>query len=334
MSYRFSLSFAFTLLLLAGCETSPGPAPAVQQQLPIVPEVPAIRLADIPTGAFASPEVVVQAPWGTEDGAVGRETDDADVGPMAVAAETDGGVALLDTVGGRIYRYGPDGVRRESIQTHVETADDLVVLENGTLALLVYRRLPSPRHVVLQRSRDGEWQQPITVPADITLPTGLLADGARLYVEQRHGWLTALDASPGVWGRPAGAVLVRVQREDDGSVTIEARDRQDERAWLRRLECPWPVTDIVALEASSAHVAVVVRHIEDESEARGAVPGHETWLVALSGSGEPLGRTLLVDRRITDAGRPVTLAPDGDVFELQTDETGVTVLRHRFGGAR
>jgi len=293
-----------------------------------------VRLSELAAAPFAEPEPILRASWGEEEGGYQREVQGSDLGPMAIAAQPEGGFAVLDTVGGRIYRYDEGGARLEVVRTHVETADDLVVLENGSLALLVYRRTPSPHHDVLVRARDGEWMQPRTVPSEATLPTGLLADGLRLYVEQRHGWLVSTDGSPRLWGRPAGAQLLRARRETDGSIILEARDRLGQGAWTRRIECPWPATEILALDSSAPYLALVLRHIEDESEATDSVPAHETWLVAFSHDGAPIGRTRLVDERITDAARPFSLSHDGDVYELLTEEAGVTVLRHRYGGAR
>jgi hypothetical protein len=253
---------------------------------------------------------------------------------MALAAEPDGGVAVLDTVGARINRYGADGAPREVVATEVETADDLVALDDGALALLVYHRLPAPRYEVRQRDRDGRWRQPLPAPAAATLPTGLFADGASLLVEQRHGDLLPLDGGARRWGRPAGSLQLRALREPGGLVVVEARDRQGERRWVRRLECPWPVTEIRALEAADALVAVVVNHVFDESGLPDGEAGHESWLVAFAHDGRPLGRARVQDSRITDATRPFALARAGDLYEMLTDEDGLTVLRHRLGGGR
>lgn len=291
-------------------------------------------LSDLPAAPLAAPELVVQAPWGSEIGAFGRELDGSDLGPMAIAADPEGGVALLDTVNGRVVRFGDDGSRNETIELGLQTADDLVLRDDGSLAVLVYQRLPSPRHEIRVRSRSGEWAAPLAVPQAASLPTGLLAEGSRLYVEQRHGWLLGMENEPRIWGRPAGRLLLRALRDGDGSVVIEARDRTDQAAWRYRLVCPWPVTEVLALETSTTHLALVIRHVDNESEAAPNETGHQTWMVSLRPDGSVLGTTQLVDRRITDAGRPVALSNDGDVYELRTDEAGVSVLRYRFGGAR
>lgn len=332
MLIRLLFLFAVVLPLLA-CESSRGTERGVRQA-PLSQGDIVLRLNELPAAPFAAPEPIVRASWGEEEGAYQREMQGSDLGPMALAVDPEGGVAVLDTVGGRIYRYDDGGGQREMIGTAVETADDLVVLENGSLAMLVYRRTPTPHHDVLVRARDGEWLQPRTVPGDVTLPTGLLADGPRLYVEQRHGWLFSTDGSPRLWGRPAGAHLLRARRETDGSIIFEARDRLGNAAWTRQLLCPWPVTEILAVDSSSPYLALVVRHIEDESEATGSAPAHETWLVAFAHDGDAIGRVRLVDERVTDAARPFSLSPEGDIYELQTEGAGVTVLRHRFGGAR
>ncbi len=293
-----------------------------------------LNLDELPAAPLSEAEVLVQMPWGSEPGAVGRETDGADVGPMAIAAEPEGGLALLDTVNGRIYRFADDGSQREVVEIGLRTADDLVAREDGSLSLLAYRRLPSPHYEIRVLGRDGEWQEPRGVPAAATLPTGLMADGNRLYVEQRHGWLLGLDNAPRIWGRPAGRLLLRARRESDGAVLIEARDRMGQPAWRHRLVCPWPVTEILALETSAGHLALAIRHVEDESEVAPAAPNHETWLISLSPDGDVLGRTELIDRRITDAARPLALSHEGDLYEMRSDESGLAVLRYRFGGAR
>ncbi len=321
------------VIALQGCDGTPGSeVGATRAALDRDDDV--VQLVALSSELYEPPEAIVQATWGDGVGAFGRENSGSDLGPMALTAELDGGVAVLDTVGARVYRFTPEGATREMVSTGVETADDLVVLDDGSLALMVYQRLPAPHYEILQRDGEGRWLQSRPAPQEATMPTGLFADGSTLLVEHRHGQLLSVDGASPRWGRPAGALQLRALREPGGVVVIEARDRQGERQWVRRLQCPWPVTEIRALESSSSYIALIVNHVIDASTLTEGESGHETWLVAFAHDGRPLGRARLEDRRVTDAMRPFALSPEGDLYEMQTDDDGLRVLRHRFGGAR
>jgi hypothetical protein len=249
---------------------------------------------------------------------------------MAIAAEADGGLAVLDTVGGRVLRFDRRAELRAAVPIGAVTADDLALRSDGGFAVLVYERLPEPHHDVVAFDGAGAAISQQSAPQAVTLPTALEADGDRLLVEQRHGWLHAVDGSRRQWGRPAGELQLRASLTSDRAVQIAARGRDGGERFETNIECPWPVTELLALDGRGPYVAVVLRRIHEADDAGPA--WHETWLVALDRSGAPLGRLELRDSRVTDAGRAVSVGPTGDVFELVTDESGARVLRYRYRG--
>lgn len=331
---RFALAAALALVACQGPREQALPDPAARSGLEATPAVVALgELASLP---FAGPEVMVAAAWGHGEGEVSREDVAARTGPMAIAAGPDGvgaGVDVLDTVGGRVLRFDDRGALRSTVALGVETGDDLVARPDGSLAVLAYHRLPAPGYEILTIAADGAALARQEAPQAATMPTALLADGATgaLGVENRHAEVHPLDGSPRLWGRPAGALLLRaeaVAAAGGGLVQVTARDRAGQIAWERAIEVPWAVVEVLGLEGCDPYVAVVVRGVEPDS--------HETYLVALDrGVGAPLGRLRLRDARVTDAGRPVALGRGGDVFELATDDAGASVLRYRWQeGAR
>lgn len=331
---RFML-LALAALAAAACEPANGPdVDGTRSGLAVEGWPGAVELARLGPAPLAAPEVFIAAPWGQGDEAFSRETVGAQTGPMAIAAVRDGGLAVLDTVAGRVHRFGPRGERQGLWPVGLETGDDLVALTGGGYAVLAYVRLPEPHHVVLRFGQDGSPLGETVAPTAATLPTALVAVGDRLFVEQRHGWLHALDASPRVWGRPAAGLQLRADLTEDRALRLVARSDQGTVAFERLLVAPWPITELLALEASDRLLALVLRHIDDRGVGADDPAERETWLVLLDARGEPLGRAELVDSRVTDAGRPFALGPAGDLFELVTTEEGVTVLRHRFEGGR
>jgi hypothetical protein len=325
---RLCLRFALAACVVAaGCQ---GPvdqaAPARRSGLDTVPAM--VALADLAALPVAGPEVLVSAPWGRGDGEVSREDVGAHTGPMAIAADRIGGVAVLDTVGGRVLRFDGRGALAAAVPIGVETGDDLAVLPDGSFAVLAYHRLPAPGHEVLTFAAGGALRARQEAPQAATLPTALLVDGAALAVESRHENVHPLDGSARLWGRPAGGegrgALLRAEVPAGGGlVQVTARDRAGQIAWERAIEVPWSVVEVLGLEACDEYVGVVLRGVESEL--------HETYLVALDlEAGAPLGRLRLRDERVTDAGRPVAIGRGGDVFELSTGEAGATVLRYRW----
>lgn len=321
--------FIAVATVFGGCmtsETSPG-----SQRASLNAESSTVEFEALPPATLSSPSAVVEAPWGDSEGAFQRETVAAHTGPMAIAADHDEGLWIVDTVGARLYRYGANGSLRSVVSTGLETVDDLAVLSDGKVSLLAYRRTPTPGHSLLTVDAQGALEAERVAPQGASLPTALVTDGDRIYVEHRHEWLHPESGEERLWGRPAGDLLVRA-RLDEGDVVLWTMDRTGQSVWNLRIDTPFRVTELLALESAQPYIALVMRHIEIDSE--GEPIGHQTWLVTVSYEGEALGTLRLVDSRVTDAGRPFALSPDGDVLELVTNEEGVTVLRYdNLGGA-
>jgi hypothetical protein len=325
---------ALAMGLSSACEPAPGPDRGTPDRSAVESTERLVSLASLPAAAFAGAEVFVEGPWGEGEDAFARETVAAHTGPMAIAAEPGGGLSVLDTVAGRVHRFDAEGRRLATLPIPVETGDDLVAMPGGGFAVLAYEREPEPHHLVLSFDRRGLSLGSRLAPQAATLPTALVADGPRLLVEQRHAWLLPVDGSPREWGRPSGDLLLRASLTPARAARVTARDREGQLLFETELDASWPVTEVLALEASESLVALVVRHVFESPADPEAPGGQETWLVALDREGAPLGRLELRDSRVTDSGRPVALGPGGDVFELQTTDAGVTVLRYRFQGGR
>lgn len=330
---RFNTYFAIVFFVaLFACNPTPERVSVSHQGMQSAPEVVEFgALAPLPLGV---PEVFLRAPWGADGGAFSREEEAARTGPMAIAAEPDGGLAILDTVGGRVLRYDGQGTLRAAQPIGVDTGDDLAVLPDRSFAVLAYRHAPTPGYDLLTFSSNGEPRLRQAAPAAATMPTALLVEAAgdenaTLLVENRHAAVHPVDGSPRRFGRPTGGenLFVRVQLIEGGLVVVTARDRSGQLAWERSLEVPWRVVEILELASCDELVALIVRGIEPSH--------HETHVVTFDHGGTPLGRLALRDRRDTDSARPFALARSGDLFELETNEEGVTVLRYRIeGGVR
>lgn len=314
-----------SLAALFACNSTPETVAVSHQAMESASEI--IDFNSLDPLPLLGPESFVRAPWGAERGALSREDEGARTGPMAIAADPDGGLAILDTVGGRVLRYDGQGTLQATLPIGVETGDDLVVLPDRSLAVLAYRHAPTPGYDLLSFESDGTLRFRRPTPAAATMPTALLVetenDDATLLVENRHAAVHPVDGSPRRWGRPVsgGNLFVRVQLVDGGLVLLTARDRSGQLAWERSLEVPWRVTEILDLSSCDEYVALILRGIEPSH--------HETHVVAFDQVGTPLGTLALHDRRDTDAARPFTISRSGDIFALETNDEGATVLRYR-----
>lgn len=327
-------SMALALLITAttafgGCMTS-GTSPGSQRSS-LSAGGGTVDFESLSTAALSAPSAMIEASWGDSEGAFQRETVAAHTGPMAIATDYDEGFWIVDTVGARLYRYSENGSLRSVVSTGLETVDDLAVFSDGKVALLAYRRIPTAGHTLLTLDAQGTIETERPAPQGASLPTELVTDGDQIYVEHRHEWLYPESGGENLWGRPAGELLVRA-RLDDGDAVIWTMDRAGQAGWSLRIDTPFRVTELLALENAQPYMAIVMRHIETDSS--GEPVGHQTWLVTVSHAGEALGVLRLVDSRVTDSGSPFALTPDGDVLELVTNEEGVTVLRYEnVGGA-
>ena len=128
--------------------------------------------------------VIVRGPWGSGPGQFGKVDEASRPGPMDFAV-TDKGLYVLDPVNTRVQLFGWDGGFKQAIPIGTKTADFLAVDERGQVVVLdafVQRdlRIFSPAGELVAQKR---------LPGSIGLPSTVLTEDGRIYIEERHNRL-------------------------------------------------------------------------------------------------------------------------------------------------
>jgi len=288
-------------------------------------------------------DVVFFAPWGSGEGRLGRrvaEESDPE-GPMGFVVDAAGRAAVLDQVNSRVVLFA-DGRQIKEIALPADTYQDLQLDEDGNLVLL--DRL-AQRSVDLFDSRGGPIGH-VQLEGD-GVPEGggttamfLREDG--VWVEVEHTRLVRVaDARgrpdperPQVNGRFSadGAWLLSAAREGRQSAVVLVRPADSPGALPRlfsRVDFALPVLNLLALESDTGGRVLLAAHLARfEERAPFGVREERVEAVLLGPDGAELDRVRLeVPRGALDQFRTLRLSPDGVLYHLYYDDSGVSLRR-------
>ncbi|MBN1771610.1 MAG: hypothetical protein JXB32_10130 [Deltaproteobacteria bacterium] len=305
----------------------------------------ALAVADEPARANGSAaELVVVAPWGDGDGALGRRGGDESnfEGPPSFAVGLAGDLFVLDAVNRRAARWSADGAWLGATPLGSETFVDLAVAPGGELVLLdrlvarVVRVVTLDGTVVGEAPVEGEG-----IPEGGGV-TGVFARDDGVWLEYEHRWsVRVMDPrfAPAFYrwavpGRPAGpdALHVGAGRRGIDALDVWTFDREAGQELARAtLRFAKPVDRIGGLGRNAAGRLMLAAHLLVE----GPGPGYE---VEFSGF-----EVVVLDAGLQERARfaapdsegpweqwdAFELADDGAVWQSAFTERGVEVRRWR-----
>jgi len=276
--------------------------------------------------------VIVRGPWGSGPGQFGKVDEASRPGPMDFAV-TDKGLYVLDPVNTRVQLFGWDGGFKQAIPIGTKTADFLAVDERGQVVVLdafVQRdlRIFSPAGELVAQKR---------LPGSIGLPSTVLTEDGRIYIEERHNLVYEVSVTGERSGAPAQVVgslagrprpgrhaAVHVTKEGTHAVVIRtARDAA--AAQPVTLQFPRPISAVVGVEFDeNGRIYVAATSPRD--------PGRDAWkadvlLTVLGPDGLLVGALCLPDAYITDHYRKLGVSRTGDIIQMQTTADGVRFVR-------
>jgi hypothetical protein len=146
------------------------------------------------------PHVVFFSPWGGSGlDQLGRERaqEGNAMGPMSFAVDARGRVYVLDEVNGRIVRRGADGKPEAEFPIELRTPEDMVVADDGALAVL--DRHAGQEVAIYDESGKLVGEIPLEGEGieDTGSVTGVFVDGKDVYVEREHGPLVKVGNTSG-----------------------------------------------------------------------------------------------------------------------------------------
>ena len=288
--------------------------------------------------------VVVHGTWGTADGQFGRDEAGARPGPLSLAVDRNGDILVLDQENARVQRFTAEGARQPPLTGVSGTTMDLAVT-GGAVWTLAYLPESGPGHAV---HRLGPGGPELTVPLDrgLELLTGLFATGPDsapdLWVEQnqdtqvrvvREGRAVApAEQGQGALGRPVpGNLVQRVTARKAGEHRALVMTVDPERGVEPVLEIT-TVVPLVAIQELYADATGAI-YIGLFMAAEGPAPDFAwqqirkvvvAWRPDTGHAAKVVEMAALMDTMVT---RPVTVGPDGALYQLHTTEQEVVVRR-------
>jgi hypothetical protein len=316
---------------------SPGPGP--EPTVAAAPDLPAV---DLPGAAVApSPvppdHVLLRGSPGGGHGQFGlqgnpsREDEDA-LGPPSFAVDSQGNLAVLDVLNGRIQRFDAKGrfqgafpVARPGAEPVVES--DLAMAEEG--GVFLYSEGDPPTLSLFDPQ--GRLMLAGALPPSFKgvdqlvagrRPLFLMLNGQAVRAELVWGGIRAEGPLPGL---PAGDVFVQAERASRWTAVVRflAADGRVRRSVYLRSQVPITRVRLVGVNRRGDVVAALDRTEGNPDDTTRA----EVLLVAVSPQGQ-LAATLAVppgERRWLF--REFSLAPDGTVVQLQSDLAEVRLVR-------
>lgn len=335
------LGLALALLAASCSEGAQAPAAAGSA----LAEAPTSTALALPTER-AGAELVARARWGSGDGELGRSRESHRSGPAAIAAGPAGELLVLDQVNRRVVRLSPDGRWLTAIPIESEAALDLVAVGERVWVLL-YEPGPDHGYRLSEHRRDGTRLRGVRLPRDLDLVTGLFAVGEDLYVEERHEEQLLVVRG----GVPVGAarsrrarLLGRPDPSRPGSRLLLGRDGRRAivhqvfpgrfTSPLLEIELPLPVVAFEELLVD-ARGGLYLGLFLAAAGPDGDYSEPRRVLVAAARGSAPRAIAIATERA-AETSRPLAVAPDGTIHELELAEEGATIRRWRAerGGAR
>ena len=283
--------------------------------------------------------------WGSGEDQLGRDrpTEGNPTAPMSLTFDRAGNALVLDQVNGRILRLGPDGKARDTIPLTVQSAQDVAIAKDGTIAVL--DRL-ADKTIALHDSTGkpiGNLSLEGKGLEKGGLSTGLFVDGDSVYVEAEHGPLIRVggldgqaDAErPQLPGRPSrdgkSFLAANIGPRGTSKVYVHAVDRASrQHRFSREYTLPLPVLSILMLDSDASGVIYVAVSGEEPHPPEEVRPKHWVRLLCLDPlDGTPVGTADLPSNAMPEETFRDFAVPDsgGVLYSLRTPE-GTTLQRY------
>ena len=290
---------------------------------------------------------VVDAPWGSGPGALGktRPQEGNPEAPMSLTLDAQGNVLVVDQVNNRLARFDRQGKSLGSLPLTLQAAQDVQVALDGTTAVL--DRLVDKSVALV--GPDGALRGELPVVGknfpEGGAATALVVDGNDVYLEREHGDLVRIGDSSGnvdperpeIPGRPThdgkSYISAGITDASAGKVFINAIDRSSlKHMYTRELALGVPVTAITFLDSDRLGIIYMALLLQEPGKAGGgdAAPALTLRLLCLDPlDGRPTGQaTLPLNTLPEETFRDLTMSDRGGVLYSYRSVAGVQVQHH------
>ncbi len=276
--------------------------------------------------------LVLHAGWGSAPGELGRDrpSEASPSGPMSLMVDGRQRMWVLDQVNGRVTRYGTDGRPEASLAIAPDTAQDVAIADDGTVAIL---------------DRHGSEQVALHDPSGAvvgTLPlagegiesaghvTGIFVDGEDVYAESEHGPLVKLGTTGGEPAEPRTSFPGRPSRDGELFLKAGITDAVAGRAYVAAMDRPSEAHRFTRELVLGSTIQSIVLLDTDElgtiyfgAEVLVDAPHTEVLVVCLDPSdGDPSGTAVV----------PANAMPEESFRDFAAHPAGGVVYAHRTEG--
>lgn len=320
---------------------TPGPAISPYTPTPVRVVGPVVNI-DIPGKEFGkySPasKVIVSAVWGKAEGEYGLQLTSARAGAPGFGVDGSAYIYVLDGLNSRVHKYDAKGTR---VATYpVDLAHEIAVRNDGGFYLLDVAR----DFVVRAYSPIGKLETTYAINKELgNYPIGIVGLSAlaeRVYLALGNGAYTLIvsdgkaippeaQASNQLPGRPSRVTdrFLLTQRVGETSAITKVfradgtLESQVQVALERRLAAPYVETD------DKGNIFFCGVLIKEAGIPRGETLAAQRVVVAFTPQGQFVGKVEMPDIYLTEATRPVMVAPEGNIYQRQTSQEGVKIVK-------
>ncbi len=288
--------------------------------------------------------VILQGVWGKNQGEFGKVDEASRPGPMDFAVVGDE-IFVLDSVNARVQVFTLDGDFQREISIGTATADFLSVDNRGNVTVLdafVKRECRS-------FGTEGSLKARIELPQELGLPSAIFTENGTVWVEERHNQVFEISTSSEenvslgkLSRRISGRPFSCIEKTGGDTRTVHARkngrrevivriDGDGGKQKLVSLRFPKSIVSVAGLDTDSGGRSyLTVTCLTDEKR---SAWNTDLIMVVISPDGEIAGTINMPNNYVTDHYRKVFVTPAGEVYQMQTDATGVRFIRWTDSGA-
>ena len=330
------IATAALILLAAGCSSNDKSLSTAAK----VQKVTSLSLnASAATQALRA-QVLLRASWGEATGQFGKRDQASRPGPMSLTVGDDGRIYVLDQVNRRVQRFEQSGERLSSIPLPSNAIDDIVVVKDAIWAL----GWQASKLELIQVDFDGAIVARGALHPSLTLPTGLFVRGSDIWLEVKHEWTYRVvengrltdpaNLPPRVLGRPDrhrddDRLRLTAARVGSHQAAIASKAQSGALKTVFQVTTNAPIVQLLELTTDqNGDLFLALATGQQNSDGRWS--SFQRMMVVKRASGAT-AVAMLAPTMATDYFRPLAVAKDGTIYQLQTTEGGVVIHRFRLG---
>ncbi len=296
-----------------------------------------ITLSGKKFGEYSDNSVIINALWGTNLGEFGNDLTSAPQGPISFAVDKNENIYVLDQINKRVQQFDKSGnyVSMFTIDSQFVCDIDLddksnVYLLDGWVKKEVYKY-----------DSVGKLLMTYQINPQIEWITQLFVRDGNIYVEVERENLyligntdTVVDKLkhfdnplPGrIMKGPVKDKYLSAKHDNKNQITIKNIDRGKKILGEVNLGMDRPVSQIISLD-SDANGNVYLTHRLMTEANDGTIIDDQLEMVVVSPTSKYLGKVQMPMKIFTDQFKIVTVSDSGNIYQMQTSEDGVKIIK-------